>query len=152
MRCQRAKGSAAFSVVHIMSDRFVYVVAFAGERFVMVRHARRAWEMPGGRVIPGETDEQAGCREFFEETGRTFVPVGAIEVDGGMVLVGPVGPTLSRPDPGEIAEVSEFSSLPGELSFPLVEYEKVVSKARTIMESFKSNKAIDGPASPQAKP
>ncbi len=132
-----------------MSDRFVYVVAFSGERFVMVRHARRAWEMPGGRVIPGETDEQAACREFFEETGRTFVPVGSAEVEGGKVFVGPTGPTLSRPDPGEIAEVSEFSSLPEELSFPLVEYQKVVSQARAIMESFKSNKGIDGPASPQ---
>jgi len=135
-----------------MSDRFVYVVAFTGEMFVMVRHARRAWEMPGGRVIPGETDEQAACREFFEETGRTFVPIGAVEVDGGMVLVGPTGPTLSRPDPGEIAEVREFSSLPEPLSFPLVEYEAVLSQARSIMESFKRKETIDGPASPQAKP
>lgn len=152
MRIQRAKGPAAFSIPFIMSDRFVYVVAFRGDMFVMVRHARRAWEMPGGRAEPGETDEQTACREFFEETGMTFAPVGSVEVEGGRVFVGPVGPTLSRPDPGEVAEVAEFSALPGDLSFPLVEYEKVLSQARVIMESFKRNKGIDGPASPQARP
>ena len=40
-------------------EKFAYVIAFKGDKFVMVRHKERAWEMPGGRLQRGEDFEQA---------------------------------------------------------------------------------------------
>ena len=135
-----------------MAQRFVYAIAFKEDRFVMVRHRLRKWEMPGGRVEDIETDEEAAVREFLEETGMGLDPVGSIDVEGGKVFVGVAGrkvlPHLAR----EIVEVREFTELPRELSFPQVEYEAMLAQAKTIMETFKRRKNIVAPASPQAKP
>jgi 8-oxo-dGTP pyrophosphatase MutT (NUDIX family) len=32
------------------------------------------WGITGGRLDPGETPQQCGCREIFEETGLTLTP------------------------------------------------------------------------------
>ena len=34
--------------------------------WLMVRHTKRGWELPGGWVEPGETSEMAALREVFE--------------------------------------------------------------------------------------
>ncbi|WCK53782.1 NUDIX domain-containing protein [Aneurinibacillus sp. Ricciae_BoGa-3] len=39
------------------------------QQMVLTRHKRRGWELPGGKVEPGETPAAAACRELFEETG-----------------------------------------------------------------------------------
>lgn len=56
------------------------VVDDAG-RLLLVRRGRApalgTWSLPGGRVEPGETPEQAAAREVAEETGLT-VEVGAL--------------------------------------------------------------------------
>jgi 8-oxo-dGTP diphosphatase len=135
-----------------LAQRFVYVIAFKADRFVMVRNRLRRWEMPGGRVEDVETDEEAAVREFLEETGMSLEPIGHIDVEGGRVFVGTAGRKVLPHLAQEIVEVRELSELPKELSFPQVEYEAMLAQAKRIMETFKSRKNIDAPASPQAKP
>jgi 8-oxo-dGTP diphosphatase len=137
-----------------MVEKFVYVIAFNGDRFVMVRHRERAWEMPGGRLLKGETHEQAAVREFFEETGMSLEIIGSIRIarPGGKVFVGLVRGKLSdKYTDYNIVEVKEFSELPDLLSFPLVEYEMMLVQAKHIVETFKRGKNIDGSASPLNK-
>lgn len=137
-----------------MVERFAYVIAFNGDKFVMVRHRERAWEMPGGRLVKGETHEQAAVREFFEETGMSLELIGSIRLakPGGKVFVGLVRGKLSKEHTEyNIAEVKEFTELPDLLSFPLVEYEMMLVQARMIVETFKRGNNIDGSASPLNK-
>jgi 8-oxo-dGTP diphosphatase len=132
-----------------MLEKFVYVIAFNGDKFVMVRHRERAWEMPGGRLLKGETHEQAAVREFFEETGMSLELVGSIRIakPGGKVFVGLVrGKLTEKYTDYNIVEVKEFTELPVLLSFPLVEYEMMLVQARRIVETFKRGKNIDGSA------
>lgn len=127
------------------------MIAFNGERFVMVRHRERAWEMPGGRLKHGETHEQAAVREFFEETGMSLEIVGQIRIakPGGKVFVGLVrGKLVDRPSEYSIVEVKEFTELPPVLSFPLVEYETMLAQAKRLVETFKRGNHINGSASP----
>jgi mutator protein MutT len=48
-------------------------VTVSHDRLLMVRRGRSPgagkWSIPGGRVEPGETPEQAAVRELMEETG-----------------------------------------------------------------------------------
>jgi 8-oxo-dGTP diphosphatase len=137
-----------------MVERFAYVIAFNGDKFVMVRNRERAWEMPGGRLVKGETHEQAAVREFFEETGMSLELIGSIRLakPGGKVFVGLVRGKLSKEHTEyNIAEVKEFTELPDLLSFPLVEYEMMLVQARMIVETFKRGNNIDGSASPLNK-
>jgi len=58
-----------------MAERHHHVVcvtAFVPDgsgRLLLVRPNRRGWEMPGGRVEPGEDVAEAAVREVEEETG-----------------------------------------------------------------------------------
>lgn len=47
------------------------ICVFRGPRVLLVRRAKPPflWSLPGGRVEPGETAEQAAMRELHEETG-----------------------------------------------------------------------------------
>lgn len=111
--------------------RYVYGIAFRGDGFVMVFHPRRAgWEMPGGKVEPGESDVDAMKREFREEVGREFVPVASIPENAeGTVFAGELG---GEAGPKEM-DWRVFDALPEQLSFPKVEYEPLIDWARKQM-------------------
>ncbi|MGQ9588599.1 MAG: NUDIX domain-containing protein [Thermoplasmata archaeon] len=128
----------------------MYVIAFKDDRFVMVRHRNRKWEMPGGRLLEKEGYEEGALREFLEETGMELRIVGEIpiDVDGGKVFVGVAAGAVDDALSKEISEVRTFEELPEDLSFPLVEYRTMLARARTLLETFKKRKAIGRSTSP----
>lgn len=97
-------------------------------RLLLVRRAnepgRGLWSLPGGRVEPGESAEQALVREVREETGLLVTvgpPVGRVERagPGGVVydiadhVCRPVGGTLrAGDDAAEVRWVSGLAALP----------------------------------------
>ena len=119
-----------------MTVSYAYVIAFKDDRFLMVRHVRRAWEMPGGKLEQGEDPEAGAVREFREETGYDIYSLKVLErEEGGIVYLGIVGEKLSStPNVEEIAEVRLFDELPADLSFPLVEYQRMLAAARRMRE------------------
>ncbi len=83
------------------------VVRDAAGRLLLVRRGRAPsrglWSLPGGRVEPGETLEEAVEREVREETGLTVragAPVGRVAIPAGDVVydVVDLACTLVRPD------------------------------------------------------
>jgi ADP-ribose pyrophosphatase YjhB (NUDIX family) len=61
--------------------------------------AKGSWSVPGGRVEPGETDEQAVRREIAEETGL-------------LVRVGPLAGRVERPGgPGIVYEIYDYDAV-----------------------------------------
>lgn len=127
--------------------RFVYAVGFVGDRFVMVRHTERGWEMPGGRIAPGESAEEAVRRELLEETGLDFLPIASRELDDGCVFFG-VAEGEARLPADEIAEIGLFDKLPDNLSFPAAEYDEMISEARLVLKNYINRNPI-GDTSPR---
>ncbi|GAB3444464.1 hypothetical protein GCM10027570_13830 [Streptomonospora sediminis] len=115
------------AAVHLgrLPDRHDSVVCllFRGERPVLVRHRRRAWEFPGGHAEAGEDIEATARREAREEAG---VELAEVHVDGYYVLAGGHTTVVTHaqvaacePLTGEFEtdEVREFDVLPGDLSW-----------------------------------
>jgi 8-oxo-dGTP diphosphatase len=109
---------------------FVYAIAFAGSRFLMVYNPRRhGWEMPGGRMEPGEGPEEAALREFHEETGQCLVPHASVPFRDGHIFAG----ELSVCEESGEMEWRLFDALPAGLAFPEVEYLEQLRWARRVM-------------------
>jgi 8-oxo-dGTP pyrophosphatase MutT (NUDIX family) len=143
--------------------RFVYAVAFVDDSFVMVRNRLKgSWEMPGGIVEPGESDEDAVRREFSEETGMCFVPVSKMGVSDGVAFFGSAEELGDWPWPEcvkdmrlsdkaelsevpmfripklaeDVSEVALFDQLPPDISYRREEYKTVLQEARSAVKRY----------------
>jgi len=121
--------------------RFVYAIAFVGDRFVMVRHRDRSWEMPGGSVEKGEEIDKAVLREFREETGMSFVPISNSPLSEGVIYFG-LAHEAEKSISEEIEEVRLFDELPENLSFPREEYELMLQRAREVLKKYINSESI----------
>jgi len=112
------------------------IIEFPDERILLERRATVAfkgyWALPGGRLEPGETSEEAVVREVMEEVGlrvEILAKIGeykeagvkdGVEYDYDVTCyyVAPVGGKVSI-QPREVLEAALFepSSLPNELAF-----------------------------------
>jgi mutator protein MutT len=61
----------------MMSPVSIKGVLYEGDRVVLLENERNEWELPGGRLEPGETPEVCLAREVSEELGIT-VEVGPL--------------------------------------------------------------------------
>lgn len=118
---------------------YTVVVAVRGsdeKEFLMVRHAERGWELPGGKVEPGEGPVHAALREFREETGHLLGSphyVMKLRKPNGTchVFTGNLGSAAQGRDEGEVVRESRwFSRLPRELglAFPDDPYDEIGAK------------------------
>ncbi|MGY1807294.1 NUDIX hydrolase [Blastococcus sp. SYSU D00669] len=97
------------------------VVRDGAGRLLLIRRgqepSRGLWSLPGGRVEPGETAEQAVVREVREETGldvragavvgRILIPAGAVDYDVVDLVCTPLDPT-AVPVAGDDADDARF--------------------------------------------
>lgn len=118
------------------SDPYTVIVATRGEgaakEFLMVRHATRGWELPGGKLEDKEGPVHCALREFREETGHLLSEpkyVLKMAKDNGLCYVfkGGLGPAVEGHNEDEaIEEMAWFHQLPEEgLAFPDDPYEEI---------------------------
>ncbi len=89
------------------SQPAVLVFALSAHRFVVAHIAGRGWCIPGGRLEPGETPEQAAHREAQEEAGVTLGPLRLL---GHFLRTEPNGDRIAVP--AYVADVMQFAGLP----------------------------------------
>jgi 8-oxo-dGTP diphosphatase len=105
---------------------WVYSIAFVGDKFVMVFNPKRnGWEMPGGKVEPGESPEQAAVREVKEECGCGFAPFAKMKHRDGLVFAGILECPVAKPE----MDWGLFADLPKELAFTDEEYQELLAWA-----------------------
>lgn len=51
------------------------VLAFAGDHLLQTRLSKRGWDIIGGHIEPGETQEEAARREAYEEAAARLGPL-----------------------------------------------------------------------------
>jgi len=106
-----------------------------GREFLMVRHRERGWELPGGKLEPGEGPVHCALREFREETGHLLGEpkfVTKLRKPNGTcyVFTGMLGTAAQGHDPGDGEMVEErawFRKLPRDqkLAFPDDPYDEI---------------------------
>lgn len=108
----------------------VYSVGFLDGKFLMVYNPKReGWEMPGGKIEPGETAEEAARREFIEESGYDVKVISTRKMWDSW---GCVCQILGKVGEGEM-EYAFFEDIPEELAFQKEEYEEILEWAFPII-------------------
>jgi 8-oxo-dGTP diphosphatase len=117
-----------------MSYRYVYVYGIKNGQVIFVRKkGRNTWELPGGKIEPGETPEETAGREFLEETGYNIDIIQSVETDESekLAFIGKIGDKMTGYDEREIEEIKLFNceQIPDKdiLSFPYTAYEKILA-------------------------
>lgn len=116
--------------------QYTVIVALRGDNgtreFLMVKHKKRGWELPGGKVEANEGPVHCALREFREETGHLLSSprfVVKIPKPNGLcyVFTGGLGAKVSEPADASVGEMRWFRRLPrGEtLAFPDDPYEQM---------------------------
>jgi 8-oxo-dGTP diphosphatase len=101
-------------------------------KFLLIFNRKRGWELPGGGLKEGESDEEAARREFLEETGYEADLVERLVLENrGVVFLARLGRRKGMPRDEDIKEIKFIRELPKEgLAFPIEEYEGLLRKAR----------------------
>ncbi|MFP5253686.1 MAG: NUDIX domain-containing protein [Actinomycetes bacterium] len=96
------------------------VVHDARGRLLLVLRGREPaaglWSIPGGKVEPGESHQEAVCREVLEETGlrvEVLVPVGVVErptAEGGIFEIHDYTARLLS-DPGDAVAADDAEAV-----------------------------------------
>ncbi|MDR3282647.1 MAG: NUDIX domain-containing protein [Candidatus Methanoplasma sp.] len=111
------------------ADRTIYTVAFRDGMFLMVYNPKRdGWEMPGGKIEPGESPEHAAKREYEEESGHSVEITDMKGLDDCIVCAGKV---VGKTGDGCEMESKFFSELPDRLAFGRDEYGIVIPWAKS---------------------
>jgi 8-oxo-dGTP diphosphatase len=107
------------------------VITDPAGRLLLIRRGHEPeagrWSLPGGRIEPGESDQQALVREVREETGLAVTPgrlVGAVErpqPDGRVLVIRDYAAEVTGGDltAGDDAADARWVSLPGFDELPL---------------------------------
>jgi ADP-ribose pyrophosphatase YjhB (NUDIX family) len=112
--------------------RCVGAIIVDGARMLLVKRghepARGRWSVPGGRVEPGETDEQAVIREVREETGLTVRVgrvAGQVDIPAGSATYRVTDyvcvPTAGILQPGDDADDARWATLAEAASLPMTD-------------------------------
>lgn len=119
------------AMIVVEKQRTAYCVIIRDGRFLMVFNPKRnGWEMPGGKIEPGETVEEAAERECLEESGYRIEAVARRNIGYCEVCAGRV---IDRIPECEM-ESQFFESLPENLAFDTGEYEDVIAWAKGIID------------------
>jgi 2,3-bisphosphoglycerate-dependent phosphoglycerate mutase len=107
---------------------FARVAVEGKQQWLFARHCERTtWDIPGGRVEPGETALECAKRELYEETGAAAVHIRPVfdftahfpnaprdSIKAGQVFLAEVTAFGDIPEGSEMAEARAFPGLPGD--------------------------------------